>query len=86
MLLVEFRPPDLWKAYHEVLEPLSWNLPLSKYGGLTFELSEAVSGRLPILLGNVLAETSCPEPVSGRVGIGTVFGEVFLHWALSNPR
>ena len=93
-LVVEFRPPDLCQAKHEVLKPPSlkfvWKLLfLRSFSNdsleLTSELSKAESGAPPRLLGNVLAEVLCLELVSGFVGIGRIFGEVCLNWALSGP-
>ena len=50
----------------------------------TSELSIAISGRHPILLGMVLAEGSIPSSQSEDF-IGRAIGEVLLYWALLNP-
>ena len=93
-LVVEFRPPDLCQAKHEVLKPpslkfvwklLFWKSFLDESLKLTSEQTETASVRIPKLFGTILAEVSCPEPVSGLVGIRRVSGEVFSNWALFGP-
>ena len=80
LLLVEFRPPDLWKANHEVSEPLSKDLPLKS----TSEQTVAISAAVRSCSEAVRAEPSDASP-SNEIFIGRNFGEVSSNWALSGP-